>query len=99
MTRPTSRRKRAAAIAAGALLGMSGAVALATPASAHHPIIVGSAPCVEADGTWKASWLVTNSEDDIAGPVKRAGAHLARSPRNGLSSRPCLRTTTHRFQF
>nr|MDT0661530.1 cell wall anchor protein [Micromonospora sp. DSM 115978] len=69
MIRPKSAFRRAAAITAGALIGLAGTVALATPASAHHPIVKGEAPCVDADGNWKVNWLVLNSERDLAGEI------------------------------
>lgn len=55
--------RRTAAVAAGALVGLVGVVALAGPASAHHPILEPSSPCVNADGTWQVTWTVGNSEE------------------------------------
>lgn len=66
MNRLKSPLRRALAVAAGATIGLVGAVALTTPASAHHPIPVGLPVCVTADGDWKVVWKVWNSERDLA---------------------------------
>ena len=57
--------RRSAAIVAGALAGLAGAVAIAAPASAHHPTVVPKSACVNPDGTWQVTWAVANSESDI----------------------------------
>ncbi|MET8152375.1 LPXTG cell wall anchor domain-containing protein [Actinoplanes sp. NPDC049668] len=61
--------RRTAAVAAGALIGLTGVVALAGPASAHHPVIVGGTSCVNEDGTWQVEWKIVNSENDLAGTI------------------------------
>ncbi|GAA2544992.1 hypothetical protein GCM10010435_12230 [Winogradskya consettensis] len=59
---------RVAAIAAGALVGLTGLVAIAAPASAAGPqiTITGSAECNPAAGQWLVTWTVTNSGDSLA---------------------------------
>jgi len=57
--------RRSAAIVAGALVGLGGAVAIAAPASAHHPTVKPESACVNADGTWQVTWAVYNSESDL----------------------------------
>lgn len=61
--------RRATAVIAGAVLGMAGAVALAAPASAHHPIVNPGDRCKNADGTWQVTWHVRNSETDLEGEI------------------------------
>lgn len=48
--------RRTAVLAAGALIGLSGAFALAGPASAHHNFVKGKATCVA--GEWVVDWEV-----------------------------------------
>ncbi|WP_067505333.1 LPXTG cell wall anchor domain-containing protein [Actinoplanes sp. TFC3] len=54
-----SSLKRTTALAAGAFVGLIGAVALTSPASAHAPVISGHADCT-TDGNWKVDWKVAN---------------------------------------
>lgn len=61
------KRRLFAGVAATAI-GVIGAVALASPASAHHPIITGEA-CKDTTGDWVITWTVTNSETDIEGKI------------------------------
>lgn len=59
MNRLKSPLRRALAIAAGATIGLVGAVALAaTPASAHYTAPTGSAYCDTATGEWEITWSV-----------------------------------------
>jgi hypothetical protein len=48
--------RRTAALAAGALIGLSGAFALTGPASAHHSTVSGSAECDTKTGDWVVTW-------------------------------------------
>jgi LPXTG-motif cell wall-anchored protein len=59
--------RRLVAGAAGLLVGATGALVLASPASAHHPIVDGSAVCDEQTGEWIITWTVENSETDLTG--------------------------------
>jgi len=77
--------RRTATIAAGVLVGLTGVVALAGPASAHHPIIVGGTSCVNDDGTWQVTWQVTNSEDDLAGKITAVELTPAGSTLTGIA--------------
>lgn len=61
--------RRLAAGATGLALGVAGALALAAPASAHHPIVDGNAVCDEATGEWVITWTVANSEHDLTGTL------------------------------
>lgn len=63
----TSLKRRLLAGAAATAIGVIGAVALASPASAHHTGVSGEAVCDEATGDWVITWTVTNSEVDIPG--------------------------------
>ncbi|MFC4105070.1 cell wall anchor protein [Micromonospora zhanjiangensis] len=44
---------------------------MAAPASAHHPIVFGSAECDTATGNWNVDWTVTNSERDLDGKITK----------------------------
>jgi hypothetical protein len=61
--------RRVVAIAAGALIGVAGAAAVAAPAAAHHPAISGQAGCIDAEGNWTVTWTLGNSENDITAEV------------------------------
>ncbi|NJP30832.1 PVV-CTERM domain-containing choice-of-anchor G protein [Micromonospora thermarum] len=61
--------RRATAVAAGALLGLTGVAFLATPASAHHTTVTGTACETSEDGVYRVQWTVVNSEDDLAGTI------------------------------
>jgi LPXTG-motif cell wall-anchored protein len=61
--------RRAAVVLTGGLLGLSGAFALAAPASAHHTAVVGKASCVDAAGNWTVDWTVSNSQANIEGKI------------------------------
>lgn len=50
--------RRTAVLTAGALIGLSGAFALAGPASAHHNTVVGTADCDTIAGEWVVNWKV-----------------------------------------
>lgn len=62
---------RAVAVAASAFMGAAATLALASPASAHHPIVSGTAECDETTGEWVITWTVENSERDLEGTLKR----------------------------
>ncbi len=59
MNRPT---KRLLALAGSALLGTFAAVALATPAQAHHADLIGQGVCQD-DGTYDVTWRLTHPEN------------------------------------
>lgn len=50
--------RRTAVLAAGALIGLSGAFALVSPASAHHSVVSGAAECDTKTGDWLVTWKV-----------------------------------------
>lgn len=50
--------RRAAALAAGALIGLAGVAVAASPASAHHSEIKVTAECDTAQGEWVTTWTV-----------------------------------------
>jgi hypothetical protein len=53
--------RRTTAVLAGAFIGLAGAAALATPASAHTATAYGTASCADQKtGTWKVDWTVRN---------------------------------------
>ncbi len=61
--------RRTTAAVAGALIGLTGAVAFASPAAAHHPIVSAGPRCQFDDGTWQVTWHVLNSEGDVPGKI------------------------------
>lgn len=50
--------RRAAALTAGALIGLAGVTAIASPASAHYSQPSGTAICDSAAGEWVVTWTV-----------------------------------------
>src|SRR5690606_21888854 len=62
---------RAVAVAASAAMGAAAPLALASPASAHHPIVNGTADCDETTGEWVVTWTVGNSEHDLEGTIRK----------------------------
>lgn len=63
-----SKLRRSIAVVGAAVVGLFAAVAVSSPASAHHPTVTGEAVCT-SEGTWIVKWLVGNSETDIPGTV------------------------------
>lgn len=53
-----SRFRRTTAVVAGAFIGLAGAVALVSPASAHYTELVGKTACLD-NGGWKVDWTLT----------------------------------------
>ena len=64
MNRLKSPLRRAVAVTAGAVMGLAGVIAVAAPASAHHPEITGSYQCVTGADEKLITWVVTHSEGD-----------------------------------
>ncbi|MGR6317789.1 cell wall anchor protein [Micromonospora soli] len=62
--------RRAAAVTAGALLGLAGAAIVASPALAHHPEPSGTY-CAAQDGKVTVNWSVISSETDISGHITK----------------------------
>lgn len=54
----TSLTRRLLAGAAGLTIGVAGALAVASPAFAHHPTVDGSAICDQLTGEWVITWTV-----------------------------------------
>ena len=55
--------RRLLAFAGSVVAGLFGAIVLASPAQAHHPIVSGESECL-ADGQYKITWTVTNGNWD-----------------------------------
>lgn len=53
--------RRVSVVAAGALLGLTGVALVASPASAHHSSVTGSAECDTATGEWIVTWNVESA--------------------------------------
>ena len=64
MIRPKLSLRRPLAILGAAFLGLGAAVAVAAPASAHHPEIEGTVVCEPASGEKVITWTVSHSERD-----------------------------------
>ncbi len=67
-----SKLRRTTAVVAGALLGLGGVAFFASPASAHHSAVEGTATCDTATGEWLVDWTVNTYGGDYQG--KRATA-------------------------
>jgi LPXTG-motif cell wall-anchored protein len=55
-----NRYRRVLAVAAGAVIGAIGALALASPASAHHSEVVGTPVCDTETGEWVVTWTINS---------------------------------------
>ena len=62
--------RRTAVLAAGALIGLSGAFALTGPASAHHNDVSGEAVCDTKTGDWTVNWTVNAISGGHSGKYK-----------------------------
>lgn len=60
--------RRTTAIVAGAFLGLAGAVALVSPASAHTADLQGAATCL--DKGWKVDWTLNTANTETDGVIK-----------------------------
>ncbi|MCG5471337.1 cell wall anchor protein [Micromonospora sp. LAH09] len=74
MIRPKLSLQRPLAILGAALIGLTGAVAVAAPASAHHTTITATADCDRLSGERVITWKVENSERDKAVTLKKVTA-------------------------
>ncbi|MFC6017452.1 cell wall anchor protein [Plantactinospora solaniradicis] len=75
MIRPKLSLRRSAAIIGAAFLGLGAAVAVAAPASAHHPEIFGTYCKVQGSNNYEFKWTVGNSENIKAEVIQvRPGA-------------------------
>ncbi|MEV7226520.1 cell wall anchor protein [Polymorphospora sp. NPDC051019] len=52
--------RRPLAVVGAAFLGLAAAVAVASPASAHHSVVDGKAACDTTTGEWVVDWTVTS---------------------------------------
>jgi LPXTG-motif cell wall-anchored protein len=64
-----SSLKRTTAVLAGAVIGLTGVLAFAAPASAHHTTITGVTACTPS-GDWTVTWTVANSEAHKIATIK-----------------------------
>ncbi|MBQ0900676.1 cell wall anchor protein [Micromonospora sp. U21] len=74
MIRPKLSLRRPLAVLGAALIGVTGVVAVATPASAHHTTITATADCDQLTGERVITWKVENSERDKAVTLKKVTA-------------------------
>jgi hypothetical protein len=72
---PKSPLRRTATLAAGALLGLSGAFAITSPALAHHAEVEGTAKCAD-NGGWVVDWKVTGIGARAGQPFRLTQADL-----------------------
>ncbi|MFI6265664.1 cell wall anchor protein [Micromonospora sp. NPDC051006] len=77
MIRPKLSLRRPLAVLGAALLGLTGAFALAAPASAHHTTITGTVECDQLTGERVITWKVENSERDKAVTLMKVTAEPA----------------------
>jgi hypothetical protein len=62
--------RRAFALAAGTAVATAAALAMASPASAHHSSVEGTYLCDEVTGEWVVTWTVGNSQPDLDATLK-----------------------------
>ncbi|GID25719.1 LPXTG cell wall anchor domain-containing protein [Paractinoplanes brasiliensis] len=62
-----SKLRRLTAVAAGTLIGLSGAAFFSSPASAHDSFVKGSATCDTTTGDWVVTWKVFTDNGNEAG--------------------------------
>jgi len=55
-----TKLRRTTAVLAGTVLGLAGVAALASPASAHSPVVLHSEPCLASNGSWAVIWKIGN---------------------------------------
>ncbi|GGR71115.1 hypothetical protein GCM10010169_13580 [Micromonospora fulviviridis] len=71
MIRTRLSPRRPLAVLGAALLGLAGAVAVSTPASAHHTTITATSACDQLTGERVLTWTVENSEQDKAATLQQ----------------------------
>ncbi|MFI5485369.1 cell wall anchor protein [Micromonospora echinaurantiaca] len=74
MIRTRASLRRPLAVLGAAFLGLTAAVAVAAPASAHHTTITATADCDGLTGERVITWTVENSERDKAATLKTVTA-------------------------
>ncbi len=74
MIRPKLSLRRPLAVLAAALIGMTGAMAVATPASAHHTTITATVVCDQLSGERVITWKVVNSEARKTATITKVAA-------------------------
>ncbi|MFI7605552.1 cell wall anchor protein [Micromonospora sp. NPDC049366] len=74
MIRTKLSLRRPLAVLGAVLLGLTGAAAVAAPASAHHTTIKATAKCDNASGERVITWTVENSERDKDATLKKVTA-------------------------
>jgi hypothetical protein len=98
--------RRAAALTAGALIGLAGVATVGSPALAHHPIPSGSY-CAAQDGKVTVTWSVLNSETDLEGTITKLESTVPGDITGGLALNatlpeqgdgPLTGTQTHTFE-
>ncbi|MEU7927764.1 cell wall anchor protein [Micromonospora sp. NPDC049801] len=77
MIRPKLSLRRPLAILGAAIVGLTGVVAVAAPASAHHTTIKATVDCDQQTGERVITWNVENSERDKAVTLQRVTAEPA----------------------
>ncbi|PWR11838.1 cell wall anchor protein [Micromonospora acroterricola] len=74
MIRPKLSLRRPLAVLGAALIGLTGAVAVAAPASAHHTTITATADCDRLTGERVITWKVENSETNKDATLQKVTA-------------------------
>ncbi|PZF87066.1 cell wall anchor protein [Micromonospora deserti] len=77
MIRTKLSLRRPLAVLGAALLGLTGAVTLAAPASAHHTTITATAACDQLSGERVITWKVENSERNKTATITKVTADPA----------------------
>ncbi|MFC3505002.1 cell wall anchor protein [Micromonospora krabiensis] len=77
MIRPKLSLRRPLAVLGAVLLGLTGAAAVAAPASAHHTTITATAACDQLSGERVITWKVENSEVNKDATIRKVTASPA----------------------
>ncbi|MGS2614746.1 cell wall anchor protein [Micromonospora sp. LZ34] len=77
MIRTRASLRRPLAVLGAAFLGLTAAVAVAAPASAHHTTITATAGCDQLSGERIITWKVVNSEREKAATITKVTADPA----------------------
>lgn len=84
MNRSRLNARRLAALAAGTLIGITGALVATAPAAAHSSLVSGKCIELKADGSWVVQWSVKNNYT-AAGTITKADASVS-APIDGIAA-------------
>ena len=77
--------RRILGLTVAVLAGTFATLAIASPASAHHTWVEGSAVCDAPTGTWKVTWTVFNSQSNLDATLTKVVWTPTGSPGTGIA--------------